>query len=424
MKMIYGIDDRPPIGKLILYVIQLFLAIVSATITVPVVVNATTGATLSISAALVGAGIGTFTYLLITKCKSPIFISSSFGLIPAMCSAFAGATSMAMGYAGLIVGTCIVGVIYAILALIIKFCGTNWISKVFPPVIIGSLVAVIGLSLSTSAIANLMSQGFPGIVCGLVALFVTILCGTYGKSIGKIAPFLIGIVAGYIVALLFGIVDFTSFATTVVFGTPQLTIELADFSAITPQYLISLIVIYVPVSLILFAEHIADHLNMSSILEKDLTVEPGLHRTLLGDGIATAIGGVLSGIGNTTYGESIACVGISRNASVITTAAVALLCIIAAMIGPVIAFLQSIPISIFGGISIALFGFIAVSGLKQLQVVDFEDNRNIFVASIILVIGIGGLVLDFGTVSITATACALVLGVLANILLGFKKKGE
>ena len=463
MNLIYGIKDKPRFGQVVLFAIQQLLAIMAATIAVPAII----GNGMTASAALFGAGVGTIVYLLFTKSSSPVFLGSSFAFIGSMFSAFGGAASVAVGYAGLIVGAAIAGFVYVVIALVVKFCGVKWINKLMPPVIIGPTVAIIGLSLAGNAIGDLMKSsvtekvtdytvslesGAPQIVenlvdqpvgsvyvcliCGLVTLAVTILCSTYGKKMIKLIPFIIGILAGYACASLFALIGSKTGNTNLivinygalrelktVVSLPDFSFLKADWSGINGAYLLTLFVAYAPVAFVVFAEHLADHKNLSSIVGQDLLENPGLTRTLLGDGIGSMVGAFFGGCPNTTYGESIATVAITRNASAVSIWGAAVACILFSCITPLVAFLETIPSCVMGGVCIALYGFIASSGLKMLQPVDLNKNRNLFVASIIFIVGVGGMVVKFGKVEIRTVACALILGILANIMLS-KEKDE
>ena len=438
MDLIYGIKDKPKFGKVVLFALQQLLAIMAATIAVPAVV----GHNLSASAALFGAGIGSIVYLLFTKSSSPVFLGSSFAFLPSMFSAFAGAATLGLteqaGYWGLIIGALMAGLVYVIIAIVVKFCGVNWISKLMPPVIIGPTVAIIGLSLSGNAVGDLMKSSVEGgstyicLVCGLVTLAVTMLCSTYGKKMGRLIPFIIGILAGYLCASLFAlmgyalnnpemvVINYSAFKNCGIFALPKFTFMLGGgegLSAVTGKYLIAIFAAYVPVAFVVFAEHLADHKNLSSIVGTDLLQEPGLTRTLLGDGVGSIAGAFFGGCPNTTYGESIACVAITRNASTVSIWGCAFACIIFSMISPLVAFLETIPSCVMGGVCIALYGFIAVSGFKIFQTVDLNKNRNLFVASVIFITGVGGMVVSFGAVEIRTVACALILGILTNLML-------
>ena len=446
MDLIYGIKDKPKVGKVILFALQQLLAIMAATIAVPAVVNSTSGTALSASAALFGAGIGSIVYLLFTKGKSPVFLGSSFAFLPSMFSAFAGAATLGLtqqaGYWGLIIGALMAGFVYVIIAIVVKFCGVNWINKLMPPVIIGPTVAIIGLSLSSNAVGDLMKSNIEGgsvyicLMCGLITLAVTMLCATYGKKMGKLIPFIIGILAGYLVASIFAmlgkatnsseltVINYAAFKDCGFFALPKFTFLLGGtegLKAVTGKYLIAIFAAYVPVAFVVFAEHLADHKNLSSIVGQDLLTEPGLTRTLLGDGVGSMAGAFFGGCPNTTYGESIACVAITRNASTISIWGCAIACIIFSMISPLVAFLETIPSCVMGGVCIALYGFIAVSGFKIFQTVDLNKNRNLFVASIIFITGVGGMIVTFGAVQIRTVACALILGILTNVMLSGEK---
>jgi uracil permease len=342
---------------------------------------------------------------------------------------------------GLIIGACFAGLVYVIFAIAVKFAGVRWINKLMPAVVIGPTVAIIGLSLAGNAVGDLMggavsASPYVCIVCGLVTLAVTMLCSVYGKKMLKMIPFVIGILAGYAVAACFTaigtatgnanlvVIDFSKFQN--IQWVPDFTFLTAfkGFGELTPGYLATIFVAYVPVAFVVFAEHIADHKNLSTIIGVDLLEKPGLHRTLLGDGIGSFAGAIFGGCPNTTYGESIGCVAISGNASVVTILCTAILAIVISFVGPFATFLSTIPGCVMGGVCIALYGFIAVSGLKMIQDVNLNDNRNLFVVSVILIAGIGGLSISFGAVTLTEVACALILGILTNWILGGMKKKQ
>ncbi len=444
MKLIYNVKDKPKFGQVIVFAIQQLLAILAATIAVPAII----GNGMSQSAALFGAGAGTIVYLLFTKFQSPVFLGSSFAFLGSMATAFAGAASASAGYMGILLGAVFAGLVYVVIALIVKIAGVGWINKLMPPVVIGPTVAIIGLSLAGNAIGDTVGVAKEGssfvmnahagacIVCGLVTLFVTMLCSVFGKKMLKMIPFIIGIVAGYCVATIFTlignsvgndalkIIDFSAFSNLQ--WIPDFTFVTAfkGVSEIDGAYIGTIAVAYIPVAFVVFAEHIADHKNISSIIETDLLEQPGLHRTLLGDGVGSMVGAFFGGCPNTTYGESIGCVAISGNASIVTIFTTAILAIIASFFAPFVAFLSTIPSCVMGGVCIALYGFIAVSGLKMVQGVDLNQNKNLFVVSAILIAGIGGMALTFGKITITSIACALILGIIVNLVLSRKKDEE
>ena len=443
MNLVYGIKDRPRFGQVVLFAIQQLLAIMAATIAVPAVVNSVTGSDMTASAALFGAGVGSIVYLLFTRSKSPVFLGSSFAFLGPMFTAFGGAASMAVGYAGLIIGAAIAGLVYVVIAIIVKFCGVKWINKLMPPVIIGPTVAIIGLSLAGNAIGDLMTSSVEGgsvyvcLICGLVTLAVTVLASTYGKNMVKLIPFIIGILAGYLCASIFALIgNATGNSALVVINysalqnmgslvsLPQFSFLKADWSGVNAAYLLTLFVAYAPVAFVVFAEHLADHKNLSTIVGQDLLEDPGLDKTLLGDGVGSMVGAFFGGCPNTTYGESIATVAITRNASTVSIWGAAVACILFSMITPLVCFLETIPNCVMGGVCVALYGFIAASGLKMLQPVDLNKNRNLFVASIIFIVGVGGMTVSFGAVEIRTVACALILGILANVMLSKEKDEE
>ncbi len=455
MQLIYKVNERPKFKQNLVYAFQQVLAIMAATIAVPAIVG-TEDHPMTAAAAMFGAGVGTLVYLLFTKFKSPVFLGSSFAFIGSMQAAFAGAISVAsLGYLGLIIGAVFAGLVYVVIALVVKKVGVKWITKLMPAVVIGPTVAIIGLSLAGSAITQLSTNtsssanpvSYLAVLCGLVTLFVTMLVSTYGSKQLKLIPFIIGILCGYALALvltLIGtaadveamkIISFAPFKALVDGGVSVKTfIALPDFTFLTafdggfkaladnPSYIGTVAVAYVPVAFVVFAEHLADHKNLSTVIDHDLLEEPGLHRTLLGDGVGSMAGAFFGGCPNTTYGESVGCVAITGNASTSTIGLAAILCIIISFFSPFVAFLASIPACVMGGVCVALYGFIAVSGLKMIQKVDLDKNRNLFVTSIILIAGIGGMTLTFGKVTLTSVACALILGIIANIVLAKEKK--
>ena len=454
MNLIYNVKDKPKAGQILVFAIQQLLAIMAATIAVPAIV----GNGMTASAALFGAGVGTLVYQLFTKFRSPVFLGSSFAFIGSMSAAFGGAASMQLGYLGLLIGALFAGLVYVVIAIVVKLAGVKWINKLMPPVVIGPTVALIGLSLAGAAVKDVFSYGpqdangafimttniWVSFICALVTLAVVILCSVYGKKMAKLIPFIIGILAGYAVALVFTLIgiatnnnaliaiDFTPFKALVADGVTLNTfVALPEFTFLTAidglkefnwTYVATVAVAYVPVAFVVFAEHIADHKNLSSIIEADLLEEPGLHRTLLGDGVGSAVGAFFGGCPNTTYGESVGCVAITRNASIVTITTTAILTILVSFVSPFVAFLDSIPGCVMGGVCITLYGFIAVSGLKMIQKVNLEDNKNLFVASVILICGIGGMALAIGKVTLTAIATALILGILTNLMLKGKKE--
>ena len=440
MNLVYGIKDKPKFPQLLIFAFQQVLAILAATIAVPAIV----GNGMSASAALFGAGVGTIVYQLFTKFRSPVFLGSSFAFISPMVAAFAGAASASAGFAGIILGALFAGLVYVVIALVVKLAGVKWIDKLMPPAVIGPTVALIGLSLAGAAIKDVFSYGpqdangafvmsapaWASFVCAMVTLLVVILVSTYGKKMVKLIPFIIGILAGYLVAVVFTlcgipVIDFSLFENMQIVAVPEFTFleAMKGVKDIDASYILTLVVAYVPVAFVVFAEHIADHKNLSSIIDADLLSEPGLHRTLLGDGVGSMAGAFFGGCPNTTYGESVGCVAITRNASVVTITTAAVMCLLISFFGPFVAFLDSIPGCVMGGVCTTLYGFIACSGLKMIQKVDLNQNKNLFVVASILIPGIGGMAMAIGKVTLTTTACALILGIIVNLLVS-KAKDE
>ena len=432
MNLVYGVKDKPKFSQMLIFAFQQVLAILAATIAVPSII----GNGMSQSAALFGAGVGTLVYQLFTRRNSPVFLGSSFAFIGSMFAAFGGAASTAAGYAGLILGAGFAGLVYVVIALVVKAVGVNWINKLMPPVVIGPTVAIIGLSLAGNAVGDLTTGRVAGcspyvaLICGLVTLFSIIAISVYGKKMAKLIPFILGILAGYVVATVFTVIgiatanpalqviDFSVFSGMQIFAIPDFTFIMASkgLADIDGAFIATVAVAYIPVAFVVFAEHIADHKNLSSIIGQDLLADPGLHNTLLGDGIGSFAGAIFGGCPNTTYGESVGCVAITRNASVATITTAAVLRLLISFFGPFVTFLASIPNCVMGGVCITLYGFIAVSGLKMIQQVNLGSSKNLFVAAVILITGIGGLSVSFGKVTLTAIACALILGIVTNIL--------
>ena len=445
MNLIYGIDDKPKFKELLVFGFQQLLAIIAATIVVPVIVNGTGASNLNLdpAAALFGAGVGTLVYVLFTKGKSPVFLGSSFAFLSSMASA------TAFGYFGLILGAFFAGMVYVVIALVIKITSSDWINKLMPPVVIGPTVALIGLSLAGSAIgdftkANLNGQSYSlaAICVAVFTLLVTCLVSVRSKGIGKLIPFIIGLLCGYVLALVLTLIGinaniealkildysslvncFTPFTLNSIFRVPDFAFvhlfEELSVSNVQHQFgeFVNIFALYAPVALVVFAEHVADHKNISSIIGKDLLKDPGLDKTLLGDGVGSIVGAFLGSCPNTTYGESIACVAVTKNASVRTIITTAIMAILLSFFSPFVAFVNSIPSCCFGAMCTILYGFISVSGLKMIQQVDLGEDRNLYVVGTILITGIGGLVLNFGVIQITGIATSLILGIIVNRLL-------
>ncbi|MBQ8393576.1 MAG: uracil-xanthine permease [Clostridia bacterium] len=475
--LVYDIHDKPKFGNMLIFAFQQLLAILAATIAVPTIIGLPT----QIPAAIFGAGVGTLIYQLFTRFKSPVFLGSSFAFINSLLVA------VAYGYCGIVLGSVVAGLVYVIIAAVIHFVGTNWVSKLMPPVIIGPTVTLIGLSLAGAAMGDIVKANSSEIngkynlialLCGLVAFFTIIICSTQKKfKMPRLIPFIIGIAAGYTVASIFtaigiladvdylkiinwdpivnnfinadgsfrgfqAFIDYPDFAIVegikeLVNGELSSEILNANENAgiLNLGGVAEVIIAFMPVALVVFAEHIADHKNLSSIIDKDLIEDPGLKRTLLGDGVGSIAGTVFGVCPNTTYGESVGCVAITRNASVCTITTTAILCMVLSFVSPIMTFLQTIPSCVMGGVCLTLYGFIAISGLKMFKDLDLNKNKNLFVVSAILISGIGGLTIQIPyalaadgsvakTIQITAIATALIIGIVTNAILTRVENGK
>ncbi len=468
--LVFDVEDKPKISQLIVFALQQVLAIMAATIAVPTIIGLPT----QIPAAILGAGVGTIVYLLFTRFKSPVFLGSSFAFLSSLFVA------MTYGYCGILVGSIFAGLVYVVIAIVIHFAGTKWVSKLMPPVIIGPTVALIGLSLAGSAMGDIvkangdaLNGGYNliGLLCGLVAFIVIVICSTQKKYKNmKLIPFILGIGAGYLCASIFSIFGYcfkveylqiinwdpivknfvvngkftgiTAFLNYPRFGLLEGIKEIANKEAgISGANLLNwagvgeVALAFIPVALVVFAEHIADHKNLGSIIGRDLVEgEPGLEKTLLGDGVGSIAGTIFGICPNTTYGESVGCVAITKNASIRTILVAAIMCIVLSFLSPVMALLQTIPSCVMGGVCLTLYGFIAVSGLKMFKNIDLGDNKNLFTVSAILISGIGGLSIQIPyaisgghvskTISITAIATALILGIVTYAIINALEKKE
>ena len=461
-KLIFEVNGRPSFGKLLIFAFQQVLAVLAATILVPTII----GLPVQIPAAILGAGLGTIVYLLFTRFKSPVVISSSFAFLGALSNA------VAFGYMGILLGGLFAGAVYVVIALIVKFVGTRWVEKLMPPVIIGPTVALIGLSLAGNATADMVTATAAGqsynliaLLCGLVTFFTVVIFSVQNRfKTGRLIPFILGILAGYVVASIFTVIgnlanidyfkiidwsplvnNFKNITVESFVTYPRFSLiggikELADGAVseeilavnpeahvITGMGVLEVALAFVPVAFVTFAEHIADHKNLSSIINQNLLEEPGLHRTLLGDGVGSMVGTVFGICPNTTYGESVGCVAITKNASVRTIFAAACMLVVLSFITPLTAALRTIPNCVMGGVCLTLYGFIAVSGFKMFQQVDLNKSKNLFIVAAILISGIGGLALQIpyrvagdGTIlnaiTITSIATALILGIITMVV--------
>ena len=429
-KLIYDVNERPPIGKLLLLSFQHVFAMFGSTILVPILVNGLiremiknqTGIDkpieiMSIGIALFASGIGTLIYILCTKGKSPVYLGSSFAFITPLALVY-----MTDGISGIASGTIATGLVYIIFAILIKIFGKKWIEKLLPPVVVGPMIIIIGLILAPSAISQIgLVEGtfnWKYLVVAMVSFFITCIVSVKAKGFAKVIPFLIGIISGYIVAAFLGIINFENIINAKFFEMPRFYLPVIDY-----HFSLSGVITMVPIAIVSISEHIGDHMALSTIIEKDLIKDPGLEKTLLGDGLATSVAGLIGGPANTTYSQNTSIVGMSKVASVWVIGCAAILSIIFSFFGIITATLSSIPDAVLGGSSLLLYGFISVNGLKVLfeNKVDFNNIKNIIIISTMLVLGLGGAIISLRlgevTFSLTGMSLAAIMGIILNIII-------
>lgn len=421
-KMLLDVNDKPPLLKWLLLSLQHVFAMFGATILVPILVNKAAGSeVLSIPVALISSGIGTLIYIVCTKGKSPVYLGSSFAFITPMIVAFAKS-----GKESVFTGIMAVGLVYVLVALIIKAVGKKWINKLLPPIVVGPMIMIIGLSLAPTAIEeiglNLEKVPWKNIVVALISFLTTGILAVRGKGFLKVIPFLLGMVAGYISSIILGMVNLKEVFETSFIAVPDFYIPFVHY-----KLNFSALLTITPIALVTISEHIGDHKVLSEIIGKDLITDPGLDNTLLGDGIATFTAGLIGGPANTTYGENTSVVGMTKVASVWVIGLAAIIAIIFGFLGQLTAIISSIPSPVLGGVSILLYGFISVNGLKILiqNKVDFENTKNVIVASSMLVLGLGGAAISIMTknmsVSISGMSLAALVGILLNLFIKERK---
>ncbi|HJB23977.1 MAG TPA: NCS2 family nucleobase:cation symporter [Candidatus Jeotgalibaca pullicola] len=412
--LLLDVEEKPPFLKGILLSFQHIFAMFGATILVPLILG------MPVSVALFASGIGTLIYQIATKAKVPVYLGSSFAYITAM-----GVAMEQMGgdISAAQTGVILVGFIYVIAAALVKLIGTKWIDKLLPPIVIGPMIMVIGLGLASSAVTNagFVSGGdLRNVFVATVTFLITAFVNTKGKGFFKIIPFLCGIVGGYIIAAVIGIVDITPVIEAKWFEIPQfyLPFETAYFDSYELYFGPEALAL-VPVALVTISEHIGDHTVLSKICNREFLKNPGLSRTLIGDGVATAVSAFIGGPANTTYGENTGVVGMTRIASVAVIRNAAILAMAMSFLGKFTALISTIPNAVLGGMSILLYGVIASNGLKVLieEQVDFGKVRNLIIASSMLVLGLGGASLDMGVISLSGTALSALAGIILNLIL-------
>ena len=423
--LIYDTHEKPPIAKWIVLALQHVFAMFGATILVPILVNQQAGSeVITVPVALLSSGIGTLLYILCTKGKSPVYLGSSFAFIAPIATAFAKD-----GLSGFSTGIITVGIIYILVSLLIKLFGKDWIKKVLPPIIVGPMIMIIGLSLAPNAIKQIGLLGesieIKSFIVAFISFLVTSITAIYAKGFFKVIPFLIGIITGYIYSIALGLVDFTPVSNSSFFSLPRILIPLKDYT-----FSLSGMITMAPLAFVSIAEHIGDHMALSTIINKDLTKDPGLDKTIMGDGLATLFAGLIGGPANTTYGENTSVVGMSRVASVWVIALAAFFSICMAFLGTITTIFSTIPDPVLGGVSLLLYGFISVNGLKVLieNKVDFNNLRNVIIASTMLILGLGGATISFTSgdisFSLTGMSLAALVGIILNLLFINKKEGK
>ncbi len=412
--LLLDVEEKPLFAKGLLLSFQHVFAMFGATVLVPILLG------MPVSVALFASGIGTLIYQVATKAKVPVYLGSSFAYITAMQIAI---QQMGGDVSAAQTGVIISGIVYVLVAIAIHFAGTNWIDKLLPPIVIGPMIMVIGLGLSSSAVANagFVAEGdVRNIVVAVATFLITALVQTRAKGFFKIIPFLVGIIGGYIVAVLLGIVDFTPVVEAQWFELPDLYLpfETSLFESYNLYFGPETWAI-VPIVLVTISEHIGDHTVLGKIVGRNFLKDPGLSRTLIGDGVATAVSAFIGGPANTTYGENTGVIGLTRVASVSVIRNAAIIAIILAFLGKFTALISTIPNAVVGGMSILLYGIIASNGLKVMieEQIDFNQVRNLIIASAMLVIGLGGAVLDLGYLTFSGTALSAIVGIVLNLIL-------
>ena len=420
VNLLLDVDQNPPLAKGLLLSLQHVFAMFGATILVPLILG------MPVSVALFASGLGTLIYMVATQFKVPVYLGSSFAFISAMAFAMKqmnGDVSAAQS------GVILVGLVYVVVALLVKLIGTKWIDRLLPPIVIGPMIMVIGLGLANSAVTNagfIKDGTVQQITVAIVTFLITAFINTKAKGFLKIIPFLFGIIGGYIVAVLFGLVDFTPVLEADWIAIPQLYLPFSTngFFKEYHWYFGPETWAILPVAVVTIAEHIGDHTVLSQICGRQFLKTPGLHRTLIGDGVATAVSAFMGGPANTTYGENTGVVGMTRIASVSVIRNAALFAIGLSFLGKFTALISTIPNAVLGGMSIMLYGVIASNGLKVLieKQVDFREVRNLIIASSMLVLGLGGAILELGPVTLSGTALCALAGVILNLVLPYENR--
>ena len=418
--LLLDVDQRPSAGKGILLSFQHVFAMFGATILVPLILG------MPVSVALFASGVGTLIYMIATGFRVPVYLGSSFAFITAMSLAMkelGGDVSAAQ------TGVILTGLVYVLVAAGVRFAGTKWIDKLLPPIIIGPMIIVIGLGLASSAVTNagLVADGnWKNALVAVVTFLIAAFINTKGKGFLRIIPFLFAIIGGYLFALTLGLVDFTPVLKANWFEIPGFYLPFSTGGAFKEYnlYFGPETIAILPIAIVTISEHIGDHTVLGQICGRQFLKEPGLHRTLLGDGIATSVSAFLGGPANTTYGENTGVIGMTRIASVSVIRNAAFIAIALSFLGKFTALISTIPNAVLGGMSILLYGVIASNGLKVLikERVDFAQMRNLIIASAMLVLGLGGAILKLGPVTLSGTALSAMTGIILNLILPYENK--
>ena len=418
--LLLDVDQRPSAGKGILLSFQHVFAMFGATILVPLILG------MPVSVALFASGVGTLIYMICTGFKVPVYLGSSFAFITAMSLAM---KEMGGDVSAAQTGVILTGFVYVLVAASVRFAGTKWIDKLLPPIIIGPMIIVIGLGLASSAVTNagLVADGnWKNALVAVVTFLIAAFINTKGKGFLRIIPFLFAIIGGYLFALTLGLVDFTPVLKANWFEIPGFYLPFSTGGAFKEYnlYFGPETIAILPIAIVTISEHIGDHTVLGQICGRQFLKEPGLHRTLLGDGIATSVSAFLGGPANTTYGENTGVIGMTRIASVSVIRNAAFIAIALSFLGKFTALISTIPNAVLGGMSILLYGVIASNGLKVLikERVDFGQMRNLIIASAMLVLGLGGAILKLGPVTLSGTALSAMTGILLNLILPYENK--
>lgn len=403
--MIYEINEKPPVGKWALFSLQILLSVFTATALIAQICG------VAMSGALFGAGFSTIIYALVTKFKSPMYISNSGAFVAPVLIALGAA-----GYTGVAIGGLVSCIVYCIFGFIFTKFNVDVLYKFLPKVVIGSITVVIGINLMGFITGYIGDTGNVGVFVALVTVLAIALSSHYLKGTLSMFPFLIGTLVGYIVSIPFGLVDFSVFKGIHIFTLPDFAFT--KWTAIDSSQILPIVVVYVAFTVSAICECLSDHAALGNIIGKDLYKEPGLGRIFAGEGLANLSTSFLGGLGACSYGEGVACVGFSKCASVYTTVGAAVFMMLLGILEPVQAFIASIPSAVIGGgTACVLYGFISSSGIKLLKGVNLDNNKNLIICSVVMAIGISGIVVGGETFSLSGTALALVVGVVLNLIL-------